>query len=268
MNYVLAGARAKIERAREHFENLKSEADAFLQAEPYRLVPERDDDKVSARVHFDREPPYDRWGLILGDCVHNLRSALDHAVQEVAAAFTGQDPPPDYGQLQFPILTEADYWTAKSRRYQIDTNHLPSAAIDIIEAAQPYHRGDKTWPFLVVQNFDNADKHRKLAVTVLALQRGMQVSVSGDFTIAEDGQVGPTITIPHALITGAVEQNAVAASADDPDVDMDAEVTLAVHVGDVPLPDGSRARYRLTPLVNTLGNRTTEVVNNLAATIS
>src|SRR5688572_1441682 len=86
----LAGAYIKIERAKEHVQDLETEITAFLGREPYRIV--RQDDantgEQTYRVLVSEDGPL-RWGAIIGDVIHNLRTALDHLACQLVLANGG-----------------------------------------------------------------------------------------------------------------------------------------------------------------------------------
>ena len=74
----LSGCRVKINRARQHFAELEKEFDAWFLKKPY-TVWYYSDLKTRSMVHQlriqDSVPA--SWGGIVGDVVHNLRSAFD-----------------------------------------------------------------------------------------------------------------------------------------------------------------------------------------------
>ena len=77
----LSGIQAEIARANDHIGDLKSRIDAFNSQNPYAVVTERQPntgDKVF-RVKIVQPVP-DALCCIIGDAVHNLRSAIDHLV--------------------------------------------------------------------------------------------------------------------------------------------------------------------------------------------
>lgn len=83
----MPGIEIKIQRSDFHFHDFCKMFQGRRDRDAYKFVAEV---KHNGTQHFyraDRPPPDDdRWGLIAGDCVHNLRSALDHlAVQLVIA---------------------------------------------------------------------------------------------------------------------------------------------------------------------------------------
>ena len=109
-------------------------------------------------------PPSDRWSLIAGDCIHNLRSALDHLVYALAIRDSGKNPPPNEGNLQFPIVTKPEKWPDSRDRRLSPLNPTSQAKI---ERVQPYNRKHKyLGPLLaLLGQLDIADKHRLLTVT-------------------------------------------------------------------------------------------------------
>lgn len=87
----LTGPRAKLAWAVERLEALEAECSALLEAKPFRVVPEFDPPSGCFVMRF-RAPEDDwpslRWGLMVGDVVHNARSALDQAVWLIACRST------------------------------------------------------------------------------------------------------------------------------------------------------------------------------------
>src|SRR5258708_2084693 len=87
----------KLHRATEHLNTLNAGLTDFLKPDCYEIVNNREViGKVSTpanapvravlrrRVMFKRNPPLLYWGTIIGDVVHNLRSALDHIVYTIS----------------------------------------------------------------------------------------------------------------------------------------------------------------------------------------
>lgn len=83
------GAKLKIERAKQHINQINALGQIFLNTHPHvlsvKLNPETGKDILCiARA----EPPPDEFVLILGDAVHNLRTALDHAWVQILTSPT------------------------------------------------------------------------------------------------------------------------------------------------------------------------------------
>jgi len=70
---------AKIDRAIEHFEELKTLVEDFKAATAQRMVFSFDaaSGKYVADVKVPEHPPL-KWSVVVGDVAHNLRSSLDH----------------------------------------------------------------------------------------------------------------------------------------------------------------------------------------------
>jgi hypothetical protein len=155
----------KIGRAEEHFNAFKSELDTWTKSKPYTIVQKRDPigKRYSLVIENINSTPFDRWSLITGDCVHNLRSALDHSVYALAVQKQGGTPTNER-RLQFPITTTPEEF--ESQKYRIAG--LSVKAQGLIEAAQPYHWHHPVLPALltVLNDFDNSDKHRLLNLTL------------------------------------------------------------------------------------------------------
>src|SRR6266702_6379559 len=74
------GARLKIERAKEHINDLNSRAQLFADTHPHTINLETDLDTGDKLLSIAPAEPFpDQLVCILGDALHNLRSALDHA---------------------------------------------------------------------------------------------------------------------------------------------------------------------------------------------
>ena len=93
----LVGPMAKLERRAGLIDKLLREIEAWEQARPYTARWSSDDvsSSLSVIVDIDTAPPAQEWGLRFGDAVHNLRSALDHAVYGFAIADLDRDGLPD-----------------------------------------------------------------------------------------------------------------------------------------------------------------------------
>src|SRR5258708_7566139 len=79
---------AKIERAKEHVRNLVPEISAFWTPARYTIALEDDPhtgDEVF-RIHGNDFDLPARWSCIVGEAIHNLRSALDHLAWQLVLA--------------------------------------------------------------------------------------------------------------------------------------------------------------------------------------
>lgn len=108
-------------------------------------------------------------GLDLGEFLYQLRAALDGAVYAAAILDSGQDPPPNEKNLEFPICDSPTKFANASRKIE----PLAEQRRAIIETVQPYNAPDLE-PNQIPYNFNLAlgilndwarkDRHRRLHV--------------------------------------------------------------------------------------------------------
>ena len=161
----------KFKRAQHHMVDIRREARRYARAHPYRTVPIRQPQHYDGVQRFRleiTEQPDPAIAIILGDFIHNLRSALDHVV--VAAT----SPRSKRGDAGFPIATENPWATDANGKYVFRDpqrrksiwkaiNGVPLLAQAVIIGAQPYRVPDPEKDVLAVLNrLENADKHREL----------------------------------------------------------------------------------------------------------
>lgn len=160
-----SGVTAKFDRAGEHFHTLGDEILAWGNGDPAPLTLRSEPESAAFQhriyVRFVVKPNIVRWGLLFGDGVHNLRSALDHLVYALAVRETGLNPPPKFGVLQFPIRDDLTKWTDNDDRL----HGLSQPMRAFIKSVQPFQaepqhpHSDRLW---TLSEFDNADKHRAI----------------------------------------------------------------------------------------------------------
>jgi hypothetical protein len=154
MTNPLLGCRVKINRAKKHLADLKAAIDAFDALHPYGVMIDKKTE-TGYEVHrfWLNVPIPNDWGGILGDCVHNLRSALDLLAVELIK--DGGGTPGDYAS--FPISSDPVHFrTSAITRI----NGASADAIKIVEGLKPYSGGEDT--FWRLHRLDIADKHQLL----------------------------------------------------------------------------------------------------------
>ncbi len=179
----LLGVRAKIEWAKHHIHELEIQSLAFHENNRNTTVVE-DDSETGDEVHRIRfrTPIPDAIPLITGDCVHNLRSALDHLACRLVEA--NHRVPTRY--TAWPIFrTAADYASGSQRKVE----DIAGTVVPLIEATQPYHSGYDGLGSL--SQLDNLDKHQLLIVA--AARSGSFFYGIADAGIAEMLKLGDQI---------------------------------------------------------------------------
>jgi hypothetical protein len=94
-----ASIRAKIQRAEKHISDLNVEVSAFLATNPYSAIRHDDPKTGNYELRLWTRDCLPQLLTILGDAIHNLRSALDHLACELVRANGGTVT----DQTAFPI---------------------------------------------------------------------------------------------------------------------------------------------------------------------
>mgnify|MGYP001593026434 CR=1 FL=1 len=156
----------KLTWACKHLDRLEQEIRAFIESGPYTPLFEKQVEpgewvtRITVRHAI---PAY--WSLIVGDVLHNLRSALDNLAYALVEKESG--PPPKPTHVQFPIFDAPDDFKAKRKRYLAGMN---ARAVAVIEGLQPFNRPDRKWHSLLslLNHLSKIDKHRHIIVTTMA----------------------------------------------------------------------------------------------------
>jgi hypothetical protein len=157
----------KLERAEHHIDALRVGVEAFQTRNPppfgFRAeqTPLGDDGVQYDLFAVVREEPPRKFGLIVGDAVHNIRAALDYLVYALA--------PPDVRrkrETKFPIYLEQRDFDDRSPSM---LEGLMPAERELIERVQPFIAAEvpREDPLAVLNRLANRDKHH-LLVTMIA----------------------------------------------------------------------------------------------------
>lgn len=149
----------KIERAKQHLEELQKEIDTFFKLQPYKIATKRDPETKRLIYYLtDVTSVPDKIALISGDIVQNLRSALDHLaydlfIKDNRGALLAK-------HIYFPI--EKDHQTYEREKVR-KTGGISSEKLKLIDSVRPYKGGNNVlW---AIASLNNTDKHR-LLITV------------------------------------------------------------------------------------------------------
>jgi hypothetical protein len=173
MSLNLDSVNAKLARADYHAQVLKDAIKPWMDTNPYRVSRDvnADSTRYSLVAHLTgKEPELQEWSLIAGDCLHNLRSVLDHLVYAVAVHESGANPPPDERNLMFPIADTLENFNKNTWRIQ----NLSEPVRRVIEAVQPFNRVHPKVrpPLAILRDLENTDKHKLLQLAYAAISEG------------------------------------------------------------------------------------------------
>jgi hypothetical protein len=170
----IAGVWGKIDRARKHILDLENEITRFANSRPYAIGarPHPVPQIGHTTLYIESLLPIPvEIALIIGDAVHNLRSALDHLAWQLVLS-NGETPTK---KTYFPIQDPSQEFTPVSEDKRIEGISL--AAKHFFEEVQPRNTGDDTlWR---LHTLDIADKHR-LLITAQVASHSWGVSAPGN----------------------------------------------------------------------------------------
>lgn len=208
----LAGAVLKLWRAQCHLVELVNEIDRFFDTKPYRtfLYQHESGLEYALVAHTTQEPPVS-LPLIAGDCMQNMRVALD----QLAWALAGISGEEQSGKTAFPISLDPYDFHEKTKKGRLAVGSglakirgIPNEAQKMIEDLQPYHAEDpELHPLWTLNEYSRIDRHRTLSI-MFALNDYSEVTVgrrneSGDFVS------DPDMTAHEELSFGAFYDGAV-----------------------------------------------------------
>jgi hypothetical protein len=158
----------KLKRADEHLAFLDEALRGHIGDEERPILGYFDSDASEYVFRVDVEPPPEDWGTRVGEFAHNLRSALDNLVWQLALLGGGT---PDKS-TQFPIFEDEVEWNSGKRRSQ--TRALRPHYVARLKPAQPFHLGENIalHPLAILTHLNNLDKHRAVHVGFVWLPDG------------------------------------------------------------------------------------------------
>jgi hypothetical protein len=182
----LEGPRARIGRAAEHLEEINAAVNAFVDADPYLLRLKRDPNGWSvSKIREITEGHSDHFGLVFGDFLHNLRSALDNLVWQLVLV-NGCTPSGGTGGNAFPICSSWPRFVDSMFRLRgVSLEHIA-----FIEAVQPYSGREEPIheALRIVHHLSNVDKHQIVHQSI-AIPAGKEITIQENKTV--DGHPEP-----------------------------------------------------------------------------
>jgi hypothetical protein len=161
MTAPFEASKLKLERAAEHLQEFDREAIAYLNSKPCAIVVEAfrgleqsGEQSWNARI---RRPMPTKFSVLIGDFVHNLRTALDLLVCDLVTINGGSA-----GDVYFPFCATAAELPHMIRRRKI--HRAGPDVVAYIESLKPYKGGNVA--LRAIHDLDLIDKHRALLPTL------------------------------------------------------------------------------------------------------
>ncbi len=257
LDLTLEGCEGKLWRAKQHLEVFRDEVTTFTDADSHTITVEDDPNtneyifKVSGLRATDPD-----WAYIVGDCVHNLRTVLDHLVYQLARLGLGRDLTNEEARgCSFPIYTDPEGF---ARRGKDRIKFLRSGEQTRIAELQPFNAADRSiWPQPIqrgpiissfgifapvpsllggLADLDNLDKHRSVQPTwrtvswqdAVTVEKPIRVvgSTTSAGALEDDAEVGRWHYMPPRPELPA-------------DMDMNIYFPLGVSLGEPPQLDSA-----------------------------
>ena len=231
------GIRLKIEWAKKHIRYLDTAIQAFVLNKPYSLGAKPH--PVAAIEHTtlyvaEVKPVPDEISLIVGDAIHNLRSALDHLMWQLVEAGGGT---PDRNTY-FPICESAQQYASAMGNREIQK--ITPDARNIIASVQPYVTFDQTlW---LIHQLDIFDKHR-LLLTVVAAMDKWGVDAAKGITMWFDGYRYIPLVVGYEITN-------LPTSTYERQTHEDFKLGLEIAFGESEIPEGELVLYTLNKMAN------------------
>ncbi|MBN1528365.1 MAG: hypothetical protein JW895_04855, partial [Thermoleophilaceae bacterium] len=194
----LEGVELKLERAKDHFHTLSESITTFLRdPKTYSTVFQTNKERRPVLVMEDIKDPSPEWDVFIGDCVHNLHSALDHLAFQL---MVGNTPPLRQREFitssAFPIFLSGPRFAKLRSKGPKRGQPTPDSGLHkilgvsatartIIERLQPYHRRKNpgTRSLWELQELSNANKHRLFPLVYSSFELG-QFEILGSVPFA------------------------------------------------------------------------------------
>lgn len=149
----------KLQRAEDHINNLNTQIIAFLAMKPFQLVLQCRPHAGQAALRTKTKIPIPpEFSAIIGDVVHNLRSALDLTIYQMAV---GKAPKPDKIQFPFDWGDSAETFATACKKGQVE--FAGKKVVEQIEVLKPSKTGNPV--LFSVHALNIHDKHRLLVLT-------------------------------------------------------------------------------------------------------
>ncbi|MCZ6738179.1 MAG: hypothetical protein O7C01_00190 [Actinobacteria bacterium] len=244
---AIEAIRTKVERAHDHFVFLDQEVRRFQDREPYQFVHEIRADGAQHLFRLKLEEPVPpMWSVVLGETIHNLRSALDQAVYWLTIDNMGTE----FSKTGFPVFTRRLRLGKESGFAEISRKYpegIPGSGLymirgvgsgpaTFIERLQPYpqRRGPLPKSLLALHEFWNQDKHRLVHLWGFVITGNTQMRISG---------TGPFSECLPKPASGVFDDGAVAVRVTCNPPNPDVEIHGKTHI-DVAVKHPSKHRRR------------------------
>ncbi len=252
----LSGVLVKLDRAELHCNAINAAAKEYAEVYLPNAIRERLNRFPFYSLNEDWQPilwdhvtlPPLEWGVVLGEFVHDTRSALDQLIWSLVRANGGSPG----NHTQFPASESEAKWRDDVTERDIAGRGLPPTdglsddALALVYDFQPFNRMPRgkavTAPFYKLLRLSNVDKHRMLhlaAAYATAAPISLRITPPGYISLVKIRKPKRGIVIENGAEIASVK--IAITERPPPDVQMKVSFTLHAHVAffadDQPMAD-------------------------------
>lgn len=243
------GHRNKLDRANEHFHTLDEEVFAWFSGHPDPLVNVETEGAKHRLIYARDDFPSERFGVLIGDIVQNLRQGLDHLAFELAVFNSPDMTERERESSEFPVFWEEARWpNGKAKKIGC----MCECAQAKIERLQPIKAGDpgyKDLPLWQLHELSRIDKHRLLLTLILNTMPG---------SVATRGSQWQSFEVRNQAPERGAEIAAFSFTS-NPEMHVDFNVTFGIAFADGPL-EGKMVQLALRELQSKIESDVTAVL--------
>jgi hypothetical protein len=162
----LSSAWAKVRRSEALIDGLRRDIWDAGSPDPYVIPVRRSYDAAGEAVVFEIDHLItiaDDWTLILGDALHDLRSAINHLAWQLALRLYDGVAPTDRRvvlAIQYPIVLKEANWAGNRNWPQMTSDD--AAIVKTRQPFQPLRPGEELHPLKPLMVLNDVDKHQNI----------------------------------------------------------------------------------------------------------
>lgn len=247
------GPRLKVERAKQHVQQLSTDLGSFVKANPIGLIREDNAKTGQSRWRVTGVKPLPlMWSCYIGDTVHNLRSALDLLVCDLVRA-NGQQV---RRKTSFPFSdTRKKFETDGLARIK----GVSPTAIRLFQRLKPYKGRNGGKALFLIHELDVLDKH-KMIIPVGAGYARIAIKLDAPTLPGRPAPEGLRISFAPKDRQFPLQDGAIVFAAPIGEIDYDPQVTIQVAFGEGQIAEGEP----MIPTLNQLVDFTERLINIFA----
>jgi hypothetical protein len=156
---LFAHAWARLDRAGQISPRMSEVWNRYIEEHPYDFGLVGEGDGVYVLRVYEDVPPPQELAVATGEWINHLRSALDYTIWATAAHVSGRVPPPNQGQIQYPIYDSREAWERGLSRLRSLADHQRQMLLTM----QPFNSDSDANYLGWINRIARSDRHRHLS---------------------------------------------------------------------------------------------------------